>query len=386
MRDHQQHLSEGFETAQEELTAANEELQSTLEEFQSSNEELETAKEELQASNEELTTLNGELQARAEELAMSEERFRLLIDSVKDYAIFMVDPEGKVKTWNEGARRFYGFEASEIIGHNFSRFYPPTDMNSKKPQNDLEVARTQGKYEEEGVRIRKGGQKFFASAIITAIRDETGSLRGYAKVTRDISERKLAEQALAESEERYRLMVEVVRDYAIFRLDSTGTIITWNEGAKNLKYYEAKEVIGKHFSIFYGKEDLEKGKPAWELQQAINLGRHEDEGWRLRKDGTKFWANVVITTIRSPSGEVLGFTKVTRDLTVKKAAEDALKQSEERFRLMVDGVKDYAIFMLDADGRVATWNDGARQLKGYSTKEILGKHFSNCNGTRAGAG
>lgn len=376
MREYQQHLTEGYEAAQEDLTATNEELQSTLEEFQSNNEELETAKEELQASNEELTTVNGELQARADELSASEERFRLLIDAVKDYAIFMLDPDGRVSTWNEAARRILGYEAQEILGVHMSRFFPSTEVAAGKPQRELELARTEGRYEEESVRIRKSGAKFFANVIITAIRDEAGNLRGFAKVTRDVSGRKVQEQALMDSEERYRLMVEVIKDYAIYRLDTAGVIVTWNEGAKNLKGYEAAEVVGKHFSIFYSKEDVEKGKPGWEVQQAINFGKVEDEGWRVRKDGTKFWANVVLTSIRDAAGDITGFTKITRDLTVKKAAEEALRQSEERFRLMVAGVKDYAIFMLDPEWRIATWNEGAKKLKGYSAQEIIGQHFS----------
>ncbi len=376
LREFQQHLTEGYEASQEELIASNEELQSTLEEFQSSNEELETAKEELQAANEELTTLNSELQMRAEALAASEERFRLLIEGVKDYAIFMIDPDGKVSTWNDGARRLFGFEATEMIGQNFSKLYSQSEINAAKPKNDIDTARTEGRYEEESVRIKKDGTKFFANIVISAIRDEAGSLRGFAKVTRDISERKVAEQALADSEERFRLMIEVVKDYGIFRLDTSGNIVTWNEGAKNLKGYETKEIVGKHFSIFYSKEDLERGKPAWELQQAINTGRLEDEGWRLKKDGSRFWANVVITCIRDGKGLHVGFTKVTRDLTQRKLAEEALKQSEARFRLIVESVRDYAIFMLDADGKVATWNEGAKRLKGYVAQEIVGKHFS----------
>jgi PAS domain S-box-containing protein len=329
LRQYQEHLSEGYSTSQEELTAANEELQSTLEEFQSNNEELETAKEELQAANEELTTVNSELQERAEQLSASEERFRLLIDSVKDYAIFMLDPDGRVKTWNEGARRFIGYEASEIIGHHFSKFYDPADIRLKKPEIEIETARTEGRYEEEGIRLKKDGTKFFANIILTAIRDDAGNLRGFAKITRDITERKLAQEALKESEERYRMMIDVVKDYAIFRLDANGNIITWNEGAKNLKGYEPHEIIGKHFSVFYGPEDIKNGKPAWELNEAITHGRVEDHGWRIRKDGSKFWANVILTAIRDASGKVTGFTKVTRDMTKNHEAEIAINQSRE---------------------------------------------------------
>lgn len=329
MREYQQTLAEGYEAAQEELTASNEELQSTLEEFQINNEELETAKEELQAANEELTTVNSELINRAEELAASEERFRLIIQSVKDYAIFMLDPEGRVATWNEGARCLYGFEEYEIIGHDYSKLYTQTDLRAGKPAHELDVARIEGRFEEEGIRLKKDGSQFYASAILSPIRDDSGVLRGFAKVTRDISERMKTERALHESEERFRQMISVVKDYAIFRLDPSGTILTWNQGAKHLKGYEESEIVGQHFSKFYSEDDIKRGKPSAGLQQALSAGRFEDIGWRLRKDGSRFWADVVITPIRDNDGKLTGFTKVTRDLTERKIMDDELQRARE---------------------------------------------------------
>src|SRR5499426_2143663 len=146
-------------------------------------------------------------------------------------------------------------------------------------------------------------------------------------------------------DDAYRLLVQEVRDYAIFMLDPKGKILSWNAGAQRLKGYAPDEIIGKHFSIFYQKEDVERKKPQRELETAAMEGRVEDEGWRVRKDGTRFWANVVITALHDENGVLCGFSKITRDLTEQRRQEEALRRSEERFRVLVEGVKDYAMFM-----------------------------------------
>jgi PAS domain S-box-containing protein len=184
-----------------------------------------------------------------------------------------------------------------------------------------------------------------------------------------------AEQRLERSEERFRLLVETVQDYAMFLLDPSGNIASWNAGAERIKGYRADEIIGRHFSVFYPPDVVARGWPEHELKVAAEVGRFEDEGWRLRKDGTRFWANVVITALHSPDGTLLGFAKVTRDLTERRRHEEDLRRSEERFRLMVDAVQDYAIFMLDPEGHVASWNGGAQRIKGYAPDEIIGKYF-----------
>src|SRR6201996_7889699 len=185
-----------------------------------------------------------------------------------------------------------------------------------------------------------------------------------------------AKKVPEQNEERFKLLVESVRDYAIFMLDPAGVVLTWNAGAERFKGYRADEIIGQHFSRFYPPEALANGLPAHELEVAKAEGTFEDEGWRVKKDGSLFWANVVITAVRNPKGELLGYAKITRDLTQRRVHEEDLRRSEERFRLLVEGVGEYAIFMLDANGRIATWNVGAERIKGYAASDIIGQHFS----------
>jgi PAS domain S-box-containing protein len=253
----------------------------------------------------------------------------MLVEQVRDYAIFVLDPNGRIQSWNEGARRLKGYDDHEIIGKHFSIFYTPADLESEKPQFELRIAADTGRYEDEGWRVRKDGSRFWANVIITALRDNDGTLVGFGKVTRDLTQRKLQEeglQRLLESEERFRLLVEQVKDYAIFILDARGNVVSWNQGAKRIKGYSADEIIGKHFSIFHTPEDIERDHPGQELLRAVQEGRFEEEGWRVRKDGTRIWANVVITSIWDKRGNLAGFAKVTRDLTARKMEEEALRQ------------------------------------------------------------
>jgi PAS domain S-box-containing protein len=302
------------------------------------------------------------------------EEFAVVIDAVEDYAIFLLSPAGEVRTWNRGACRIFGYEESEIVGRHFSAFYDQEALAADKPGKELEIAEREGRVEDEGWRIRKDGTPFLVNTIITVLRDERGGVRGFAKVTRDMTERRRAEEHIRHNTEIFQLLVSSVRDYAIFMLDPDGNIATWNKGAQRLKQYRPEEIIGRHFSIFYPEET--KDKPAWELQVAREQGSVEDEGWRVRKDGTRFWANVIITAVYDGHGELRGFAKVTRDLTDRRAAEEEARQNAEIFQLLVSSVRDYAIFMLDPEGNVATWNSGAQKIKQYTPEEIIGRHFS----------
>jgi hypothetical protein len=302
--------------------------------------------------------------------------FRVFVESVRDYALIMLDPQGQIVSWNAGAEAIKGYKAEEIIGQHFTKFYPRESIESGLPERELQVAQAVGRYEDEGWRLRKDGTRFWANVVITALRDRAGHLIGFAKVTRDLSERRENEETLRASEQRFRALVQGVRDYAIFMLDPDGNVATWNEGAQHIKGYSASDIIGRHFSRFYPPDALARGLPAHELKTATIEGRFEDEGWRLRKDGSRFWANVVLTAIRDVHGQLLGFTKITRDLTERRRHEQELRASEEKFRMLVEGVIDYAIITLDRDGCITSWNTGAARLNGYAASDIIGRHFS----------
>ncbi|HEV2844774.1 MAG TPA: PAS domain S-box protein, partial [Thermoanaerobaculia bacterium] len=251
------------------------------------------------------------------------------VEGVKDYAIFMLDPDGFVVSWNTGAEEIKGYRPDEIIGQHFSRFYPPDKVAQRWPEHELEMAKRDGRFEDEGWRVRKDGSTFWANVIITALRDAAGTLHGFSKVTRDLTERRRNEQSLRDSEERFRLLVQGVKDYAIFMLDPDGFVVSWNAGAEAIKGYRADEIIGQHFSRFYDPDIVAQGWPAHELEMAKKEGRFEDEGWRVRKDGSTFWASVVITALHDRTGRLRGFAKITRDLTTRKRVE-ALEEAEVR--------------------------------------------------------
>jgi PAS domain S-box-containing protein len=303
-------------------------------------------------------------------------RLELLVDAISDYAIYMLDAEGFVTTWNKGAEKINSYSAVEIIGQHVSRFFTTEDQENRLPESLLATARAEGRYEAEGWRVRKDGSRFWCNAIVHRIQDEQGQVIGFAKITRDVTERMEAEEALRESERRFRLLVEGVIDYAIYMLDPSGVVINWNPGAERLKGYTSDEILGQHFSKFYTREERAAGLPARVLEIAAREGRYEGEGWRVRKDGSRFWAMVVVDAIRNKAGELEGFAKVTRDITERRSAQQTIRDSERHFRLLVAGVTDYALFMLDPNGIVISWNAGAERIKGYTADEIIGQHFS----------
>ncbi|TCL68361.1 PAS domain-containing sensor histidine kinase [Rhizobium sp. BK251] len=270
----------------------------------------------------------AENERRIESL-MDEGRFRLLVDAITDYAIFMLSPEGLVTSWNAGAQRYKGYQAHEILGEHFSRFYPEEDRKAGLPERALATALSEGRFDNEGWRVRKDGSRFWAHVIIDPVRTSTGELIGFAKVTRDLTERKQAEAELKRSEQQFRILVQGVTDYAIYMLDPDGLVSNWNAGAQRIKGYMPEEILGQHFSRFYTDEDRARGEPQRSLETARREGRFESEGWRQRKDGTRFWASVVVDAIRDERGELLGFAKVTRDISEKRQAQQALERARE---------------------------------------------------------
>jgi PAS domain S-box-containing protein len=320
-----------------------------------------------------------------------------LVEQVEDYAMFVLDLRGHVASWNRGAEKIKLYTPQQIIGQHFSKFYPREDIESGKPARELEIALAEGHVTDEGWRIRADGSRFWAFVSITLLRDAKGRPRGFAKVTRDLTERRNAQEALRRSEERFRLLIEDVSDYAIYMLDAQGVIATWNTGAQKIKGYRAQEIIGKHFEIFFTPEARAAGHPMAELEKARIEGRFAEEGWRLRADGSQFWASVVVTALRDATGELIGFSKITRDLTGNKVAEDIARELQrqhtaravaeagelrareerERFRLLnqqlnviLEGVVD-GITVQDRRGKLIFANSAAARLSGLSSREEM---------------
>lgn len=310
----------------------------------------------------------------------STERVKLLVDAIQDYGIFMLDPKGIVVTWNRGAENIKGYRAEEVVGQHFSIFYPEDDRAAKWPDKELRLALARGKYEEEGWRVRKDGTRFWASVVITPLIDDSGTLTGFGKVTRDLTERKeLAEAArqsehiLRQSERRFRLLMDGVRDYAIYMLDAEGHVQSWNKGAQLIKGYSAEEVIGKHYSMFFRQEDRVEGLPAWQLQRALLHGRIEEEGWRIRKNGSSFWANIVITPIVEADGKLIGYAKVTRDMSDRAKLhelEHSLERMNEFLAMLGHELRNplasmqYAVALMERESALNTTMATSRDILG----------------------
>jgi PAS domain S-box-containing protein len=300
-----------------------------------------------------------------------------LLDAVVDYAIYMLDVNGHVVSWNAGAQRLKQYSSEEILGKHFSSFYTPEDRLADVPAHALSVARQTGRFHAEGWRVRKDGTRFWAMVVIDAIRNAQGELVGFAKITRDITDRYEAHQELAQSENRYRRLIESVVDYAIFQLDSTGHVATWNAGARRIKGYDASEIVGRHFSTFYTDEDRAAGVPQKALETAARTGKFEAEGWRVRKDGSKFWASVLIDRIVSDDGVVTGFAKVTRDVTDRYEAQRELKSIQEQLasaqkmeavgQLSGGIAHDFNNLLMIVIGNLETAQSQARKLHDHSS-------------------
>ena len=262
----------------------------------------------------------------------TDERYRLLLESVQDYAIFMLDLDGLIVTWNAGAQHINRYSAEEIVGQDFSKLYTDEDKAVGKPEHQLKEARTKGRVEDEGWRLRKDGSRFWALAVITAIRDSKGKVIGFAEVIHDLTERKKAEEKLRLAQEQFRILVEGVDEYAICLLDPEGNVATWNSGAKRIKQYSGGEIIGKNFACFYTSLDVAAGKPQQNLEEARRLGHYRDQGLRVRKDGSTFSAEVDVTALYNESGQIRGFSKVTRDISdvIRARSAEAARAAAEK--------------------------------------------------------
>jgi PAS domain S-box-containing protein len=309
----------------------------------------------------------AQLQTANESLFVSQDRYRSLVDSAKEYAILTLDVGGYITTWNAGALRIKGYEADEIIGKHFSCFYPTEDVRKDKPQLELEEAVAVGQFEEDGWRVRKDGSHYWANVLITVLRDSHGIHTGFSKIVRDLTLRKQAEEKLRVSEEWLRSLVEGGKKYAIITMDTQGCVTTWNAGAERIKGYRADEVLGKHISRFYTPEDVQRGTPDQELKVATETGQYEEDGWRVRKDGSRFWANVLISSLRDSTGKHLGFSKITRDLTDIMKAEE---QARNFFSLSLE-----LLCIAGVDGYFKVLNPAWQNTLGFTQAELCAKPF-----------
>ena len=329
--------------------------------------------------------------------------FNKMVQEVRDYAILLLDTEGTVLNWNPGAETIKGYTAEDIIGNNFRLFYTSEDRDKLVPETFLLKAIREGRASHEGWRLKKDGSKFWGLVTLTALHDDNRTIVGFSKLTRDLSDHKELEnrqerhvmnlafknEELRKSEERYHRMISEVEDYAIILLDIDGNILNWNKGAESIKGYTPEEILGKNFKIFYLQNDIDSGLPDLLIRQAREKGKASHEGWRVKKDGNTFWGSIVITALHDDHNNIVGFSKVTRDLTERKTAEERLKQyaaelqlqneklkkSEDRYHRMIAEVEDYAIILLDQAGNILNWNKGAKKIKGYDQAEIIGKNF-----------
>jgi PAS domain S-box-containing protein len=300
---------------------------------------------------------------------------RLLIENIRDYGVFMLTVDGRVATWTPGAQRLKGFRAEEVIGAPLSRFFPASEVEKETPRRLLERAELERQAEYEGWLLCKGGKMLWASLTLSAVTDEKGRLRGYSNVARDLTQRKRTEQALRESEEHFRLLVES-QDYGVFMVSPTGVVESWNRGAQRLNGFRAHEIIGTPMSGLFPADPGTEGLCERLLTQASRAGRADYEGWLVRKGGETFWGLLTVSAVEDESGHLRGFSLLTRDVTERRRTEQELRRSEEYFRLLIDSVQDYGVFMLSTEGTVQSWNQGAQRLKGYRAQEVIGAPLS----------
>ncbi|MBP1475193.1 PAS domain S-box protein [Frateuria sp. MAH-13] len=262
-------------------------------------------------------------------MSTGEENYSRMVQALDALAMVFLDPQGRIASWNAGGERIFGYTAGEIVGQPFAALHTPEGRSARLPEHALKAARDEGRDEETGWRLGKYDQRLWMRSILEAVRDKAGQLEGYVFLARDLPWPHQADEMLGSNEQQFSLLVQGVRDYAIYLLDPEGHVASWNAGAERIKGYRADEVLGKHFSHFYADEDASAGKPSRNLAVARTQGVYEGEGWRKRKDGTLFFAHVVIDRLTDADGRVVGFAKITRDVTEKKRAEEELAAARE---------------------------------------------------------
>ncbi|MEG3941140.1 MULTISPECIES: PAS domain-containing sensor histidine kinase [unclassified Microcoleus] len=297
--------------------------------------------------------------------------------------IFQTTPEGRYLSANPALARIYGYNSPAELMGNLTDISDQLYVNPDRRSEFVSALQARGIVSDfESQIYRRDGAVIWISENARAVRDSDGKLLYYEGFVEDVTQRKNAETALRESEERLRMVIEGVKDYAIFMLDTKGYVASWNSGAKRIFGYEASEIVGKNSECFYTPEDIKIGKQQEKLATATAAGRYESESWRFRKDGSRFWAKIIVTPLRDESGELQGFSQIMQDITEqKRAAEEkmqliaSLQESERKFRTLYESTTD-AVMLLDEQGFLDC-NPATLKLFGCSTElEFCGKHPS----------
>ncbi len=307
------------------------------------------------------------IQESKKALKESEEKFEMLVETTAS-AIFIY--RDRILHANHAMEVLTGYNKGELIKMTFYEIIHPDYREKIRGHCEALSRGTAEPVRCEYKIITKNKEERWVDLTSNIIQYE-GEQSGLGTAF-DITERKIAEEALRANEERFRLVVEGVTDYEIFMLDPTGRIVLWNIGAERSKGYRPEEVIGKHHSIFFKREDVALGLPDMELKMAADIGRFEDEGWRVRKDGSLFWADVVTTALMDKEGSLRGYSKVIRDISDRKRAEENLRESEERYRVIVDTASD-AILTIDEESVIVFANPAVEKIFGFAPDEITGK-------------
>ena len=316
-----------------------------------------------------LAQMEGRRRLVEEALRESEERYRMLLDGVQDHAIFMMDPRGQIVSWNAGAERIKGYRADEIIGRNFSCFFPPEDIERGRPEEVLRMTAASGRHEEQGMRVRKDGSRFLASVTFTALRDAAGNLRGFSEFSHDLSESK-------EAGAKYRGLLEAAPD-AMVVVNQGGEIVLLNVQAEKQFGYRRDELVGQQVKNIIPEGFAERliadglRSAADALAQQIGTGI---ELTGLRKNGSEFPIEIMLSPLESAEGILV--TAAIRDISVRKDAEKHLAQMESRYRGLLEAAPD-AMVVVNQRGEIVLLNVQAEKQFGYSRDELVGQQVTN---------
>lgn len=321
-----------------------------------------------------LNTLGEELEDKINELQKNNEELKklaIILETTAD-AVATITPEGFLVSWNKSAERIYGYNEKEMLGRR------PDEILASGESRDafIEILKRVKKGEQisdfHTKRRRKDGVIIDVSVTLTPIFNDQKKLISISAISREITAQKLAEQHLRESEERFRLLVESVKDYAIFRIDPNGKISSWNKGAQFMTGFSEAEILGKHVSVFYTVESVKKNEPEENLKIALEKGIHRGIDWKVKKDGSLFYAEAVCTPFFDDKGMLKGYSKVMQDITDKKIAEDLMGEQREQIETII-GNAPSAVIVIDEKGNIIRWNAKAEQIFGWTLNEVLNK-------------